>query len=206
MADLPFFSVDTDKFIADTAHLSDAEVGRYFRLLMLIWRTSGGRVPNDPAWLCKKLGKPQEAYESEVKPIVDEFCISTGNYLSQKKLKKEYKRAKNKSKKATEAANTRWRNEKAVSKRIAPDTDTDILNPLPPKGGSGVSDSWKGISCYLDLDDAGREQAKRAAPGYDLQYLCREYDAWIADKEKPRKPVAAFIAWCRGYYSKRGPA
>jgi plasmid replication initiation protein len=41
------------------------------------------------------------------------------------------------------------------------------------------------------------EKAKRAAPGWDVYRLESEWREWIAGKEKPKNPGAAFIAFCR---------
>lgn len=205
MAEFPILPVDTDRLIADCGYMSNEEFGLYFRLLMLIWRTPGCRVPNDSAWLCKKLSIPHEHYESQLKPIVDEFCISTGNWLSQKRLKAVNSKVRDKVKKATEAANTRWGNEKSPSERNAIKIKIKNNNPPTPKGEGAIA-VWKGIGPHLDHDDSIRTKARQAAPGYDLQYLIREYDSWVADKEKPRKPGPAFVAWCAALYKKRGPA
>ena len=41
------------------------------------------------------------------------------------------------------------------------------------------------------------EQAKQVAPGWDVYELERQWREWIAKKELPQKPDAAFIAFCR---------
>lgn len=41
------------------------------------------------------------------------------------------------------------------------------------------------------------EQAREAAPGWDIYELERQWRDWIADKAPPRKPGAAFVAFCR---------
>ena len=41
------------------------------------------------------------------------------------------------------------------------------------------------------------EHAKKAAPGWDVYELERQWREWIATKELPQKPDAAFIAFCR---------
>jgi hypothetical protein len=48
------------------------------------------------------------------------------------------------------------------------------------------------------------EKAKRAAPGWDIYYLEREWRDWITDKEKPNNPDAAFIAFCRKKFRRDG--
>ena len=41
------------------------------------------------------------------------------------------------------------------------------------------------------------EMARRAAPGWDIYELERQWREWIAKKGLPKKPDAAFIAFCR---------
>jgi plasmid replication initiation protein len=48
------------------------------------------------------------------------------------------------------------------------------------------------------------EKAKRVAPGWDVYYLEREWREWIAGREKPNNPDAAFIAFCRKKYQREG--
>jgi plasmid replication initiation protein len=48
------------------------------------------------------------------------------------------------------------------------------------------------------------EKAKRAAPGWDIYQLESEWRDWITDKEKPKNPGAAFIAFCRKKHQREG--
>ncbi len=52
MADFPALPLFTDAYLADCSHLSDAEHGRYLRLLMLVWLSPECRVPNDDKFGC----------------------------------------------------------------------------------------------------------------------------------------------------------
>ena len=48
------------------------------------------------------------------------------------------------------------------------------------------------------------EKAKRTAPGWDVYNLEFQWREWIAGKEKPKNPDAAFIAFCRKKYQRAG--
>jgi plasmid replication initiation protein len=48
------------------------------------------------------------------------------------------------------------------------------------------------------------EKARRAAPGWDVYHLESQWREWIADKEKPKNPDAAFIAFCRKKSQREG--
>ena len=41
------------------------------------------------------------------------------------------------------------------------------------------------------------EKAKRAAPGWDVYLLEHQWREWIAQKELPKRPDTAFVAFCR---------
>lgn len=41
------------------------------------------------------------------------------------------------------------------------------------------------------------EKAKKAAPGWDIYFLEREWREWLTNRDEPKNPSAAFIAFCR---------
>lgn len=88
MAQFPCLPLWTDALLADTSHLSDAEFGRYMRMLILIWRTPGCRVPNDDAWLTRHL--PRTPTIEDIRATVFEYCQTDGNFITQKRLKREF--------------------------------------------------------------------------------------------------------------------
>lgn len=56
----------------------------------------------------------------------------------------------------------------------------------------------------LTLQISTYEKAKKAAPGWDVYALEREWREWSADKESPQSPDAAFIAFCRKKFARMG--
>jgi plasmid replication initiation protein len=52
------------------------------------------------------------------------------------------------------------------------------------------------------LDAETYHDARTLAPGWDIQFLEREWRDWIT--EPPRDPDAAFLGFCRKWYEKRG--
>ena len=52
------------------------------------------------------------------------------------------------------------------------------------------------------LQTATYERAKKAAPGWDVYELERQWREWIAKKGLPEKPDAAFIAFCRNKFNR----
>lgn len=85
------------------------------RILVLIWRTPGCRIPNNDAWIAHKMDREPAIF----RPIIGEFCKSTGNFITQKRLLKEWNWVKNKSKSNSAAAKARWEKEKLPSERNA---------------------------------------------------------------------------------------
>ena len=125
MAEFPALPIWTDAYMLDCGHLSDAEHGRYFLLLMLIWRSPECRIPNEPDWIARKLKRSVAEYEKDVLPLVKEFCKTTGNWITQKRLTKEFLYLQNKSKSQTVRANLRWNKGKDSCVNDAP-TPTPI--------------------------------------------------------------------------------
>jgi len=90
MAQFPALMLWTDAWIADTKHLSRLERGTYHDLLVLMWRSPGCKVPNDDGWLGKRLGMTRAEVETELRPLISEFCQTDGNHIWQKRLMKEW--------------------------------------------------------------------------------------------------------------------
>ena len=47
-------------------------------------------------------------------------------------------------------------------------------------------------------------KAKAAAPGWDVYHLEQEWREWSAKKELPKRPDAAFVAFCRRRFQRQG--
>ena len=83
MSDLPFMPLWVSKYEAHTAHLTLCEDGAYLRLLRLCWRTPGGTIPADDAWVMRQMRVDAEAFASTVKPMLDEFFkVRRGRYVN----------------------------------------------------------------------------------------------------------------------------
>lgn len=149
MSDLPFLPLFVDAYESDTGHLSDAEHGRYFALLRLIWKSPECRIPNDDAWLARKLARTLEAVKKQFRPLIVEFCSTSKNFITQKRLTAEWKRAREKSKKQSDRAKSRWEKEKTSSRgnagrhasgnaSIPIPTPTDTKKKVKKESGAGA--------------------------------------------------------------------
>ncbi len=58
----------------------------------------------------------------------------------------------------------------------------------------------------ITLKSATFEEAKGAAPGWDVYYLEQEWRSWMADGglDAPKHPDRAFIGFCKKWFEKRG--
>lgn len=129
MAELPFMPLATDAYLADCAHLSDAEHGRYLLLMIALWRAPGQRLPNDDEWLARKFGRSVERIKDEIRPLIKEFCKSTGNWITQKRLAKEFEYVTASRKKQSARAKSRWNKENNASRgNAAPQPSGNALN------------------------------------------------------------------------------
>jgi uncharacterized protein YdaU (DUF1376 family) len=90
MAQFPCLPIWTDAWVADTDHLTCEEEGVYFRLVRVMWRTPGCRVPNDVDWLAKHMRMTPKEVVEKVWPIIEHFCNTDGNFVLQKRLKREF--------------------------------------------------------------------------------------------------------------------
>lgn len=86
----PYMPLYVDDYEAATAHLTAAEDGVYTRLLRLCWRTPGCSLPDDDAWVARKIRLTADEYERIAKPVIYEFFIRARGRITQKRLKAEY--------------------------------------------------------------------------------------------------------------------
>lgn len=90
MAAVPSLPLFVDDYEAATAHLTLEEDGAYLRLLRLCWRTPGCSMPDDPAWIARKMRVDDATFERVVAPIIREFFSRSRGRLLQKRLRAEF--------------------------------------------------------------------------------------------------------------------
>lgn len=90
MSTHPYIPLFVDDFDAAVVHLTMEEECIYGRLLRLSWRTPGCSLPNDPAWIARKVRLSAEDFDRVAKPVLDEFFTVLRGRLIQKRLKREY--------------------------------------------------------------------------------------------------------------------
>lgn len=144
---LPLFVADYE---ADTAHLTTAEDGAYMRLLRLQWRTAGCTLPNDHAWIKRRVRCTDDEWTDLYFPMLEEFFKVREGRVFQPRLMEEFERVNATSKKRSDAGRKGGRprkslknNEtgespaKANGKHLEPEPDIDNIPPNPPRGETG---------------------------------------------------------------------
>lgn len=93
MTSLPYYPFYPSDFEGKTSHLTLEEDGAYNRLLRLMWMTPGCSLPNDDAWLARRMRVDASTFARVVKPLIDEFFKVAGGRIIQPRLREEFEKA-----------------------------------------------------------------------------------------------------------------
>lgn len=107
MAEFPALPLWTDAYLGDTNHLTTIEHGAYLLLLMTAWRSKDGMLPNDDK-LLSRYAKLTLGQWKRIKPILEPFFTISSDGWRQGRLTDELVAVKQKSKRQTDKAKTRW--------------------------------------------------------------------------------------------------
>lgn len=154
----PYIPLYVDDYDAATAHLSAEEDGVYMRLLRLCWRTPGCSLPNDPAWIARKVRLSEADYERVAKPVIAEFFKLLRGRLVQRRLKDEYENISRKKLSRQNAGKKGGSAKSAKTKGNTPSNATVLLgdmrafpNPEPdPKGSEDKSSDGGAVAPNFD--------------------------------------------------------
>lgn len=100
---LPYFPLYAKDYEAKTSHLTLEEDGAYNRLLRLMWMTPGCSVPNDDAWIMRRMRVDDATFLRVVKPIINEFFTTSQGRLFSPRLQEEWKKVDETSKRRSAA-------------------------------------------------------------------------------------------------------
>lgn len=98
MSKAPAMPLFVDAFMADTMHLTEAEVGVYMRLLMCMWRNEG-KLPNNDDRLARFAQVSKAKWVKKFRPVLEVFFDVSDDFLTQKRLKKEWEYVQEKTEK-----------------------------------------------------------------------------------------------------------
>lgn len=100
---LPYFPMFPSDFEAKTSHLTLEEDGAYNRLLRIMWMTPGCSVPDDDAWILRRMRVDEQTYERVVLPVIAEFCVREDGRVSNARLTRVFIESSSSHKKRVEA-------------------------------------------------------------------------------------------------------
>ncbi len=90
---LPYFPMFPTDFEADTSHLTLAEDGAYNRLLRLAWMTPGCSLPDDDAWILRRMRCHSDEDCAVVVGVIDEFFTRANGRVSNARLTREFEKS-----------------------------------------------------------------------------------------------------------------
>jgi uncharacterized protein YdaU (DUF1376 family) len=117
--------------MADCGHLPDDEFGVYMKLLIAMWRAPNQRLPNDDQWLARRFVRSVEAVRQTIRPLIQEFCQTDGNWITQKRLLREFAFVSESRKKQSDRAKSRWNKENGLSRGNAASGNAPTPTPTP---------------------------------------------------------------------------
>lgn len=95
MSNAPFMQLYVGDYLTDTRHLTTEQHGAYLLILMTMW-SKGGQLPSDPKKLARIAGLSGRKWAS-VWEEISEFFTVDGDVITNQRLQKEYKKARDKS-------------------------------------------------------------------------------------------------------------
>lgn len=173
MAEFPAFPLFTDAYLGDTTHLTTIEHGAYLLLIITMWRTKTGSLPDDDKLLARYT-RLTSAQWARIKPIIETFFDIHNGQWTQGRLTDELIAVRQLSKRQSDKAKGRWLKNKEKNKPRQCRTDASPTPPLiedtnvssPPTPKPKISydedfeDFWKGWVPY-DMDKGSKEKAKK---------------------------------------------
>lgn len=87
----PKMPLDTDAYLADTTHLTTAQHGTYFLLLMAMWRSDDGWLPGDDAYLARVTRQSLDKWRGAALAI-RRLLKTVGGRVTQPRLQRERQR------------------------------------------------------------------------------------------------------------------
>lgn len=171
---LPYFPMYPSDFEAKTSHLTLEEDGAYNRLLRLSWMTPGCSLPDDPAWIARRMRVDLATYERVVAPLLVEFFYRAERRVRNPKLTEIHHESVTKHAKRVDAGKKGGRpakalktnetgqsNAKAMPKQPEPEPDSkkEIGKPIS-RAPDGFDEFWQAVPRKIAKPKAQQAYAK----------------------------------------------
>lgn len=128
---LPYFPLYPSDFEAKTSHLTLEEDGAYNRLLRLCWMTPGCSLPDDPAWIARRMRVDAVTYDRVIAPLLDEFFRREKGRVFQPKLMLIHDDANLKHERRVDAGKKGGRPPKSLKENEATESNAKALPKQP---------------------------------------------------------------------------
>ena len=142
---LPYFPMYPTDFEAKTSHLTLEEDGAYNRLLRLSWMTPGCSLPDDPAWIARRMRIDAATFDRVVAPLLDEFFTRAKGRLVNRKLTEVFNESNEKHSRRVEAGKLGGRPAKSMQIKEKTQSNTKAM-PKQPEPEPDKEDMGKPIS------------------------------------------------------------
>lgn len=90
---VPYFRFYPTDYDADTSHLTMLEDGAYSRLLRVCWMTPGCSIPDDEAWIFRRLRVRGDDEKQAIRSVVNEFFQKSEGRILNDRLTREFEQA-----------------------------------------------------------------------------------------------------------------
>lgn len=155
MAEHPFMPLATDAYLGDTTHLTTIEHGAYLLLLMAMWRSRDGHLPNDDKLLARTC-RLTLAQWARVKATIMAFLTVSDGGVTQSRLMRERGFVKQHRQSQSDKAKARWRKTKETGDAAA----MPKLCPPPYIEGKEKSSVSKDTGSEAAADDGFADPVK----------------------------------------------
>jgi uncharacterized protein YdaU (DUF1376 family) len=195
-------------FEADTSHLTLEEDGAYNRLLRLMWMTPGCSLPDDDRWIQRRMRVDLATYERVIAPVIAEFLERKNGRVFSVRLRKEWKKVDETSRKRSEAGKKGGRPKDVENKQKEQKAGFDFVKagpkqpepePEPYKKETKVSQKKRATSLSENwvLPDDFRDWA--TGEGWPESVVLSEADIfrdyWIGVDDQRGRKKDWFATW-----------
>ena len=198
------------EWLVKTAHMTPVQRGVYITVCCLIYSDRGPISATD-----RRIANMSNCSLRLVKSVVDnlvdnnDLIILSDGKIDQKRCERELKKKRTHLENSTEGGRKKAENESkskennaiASSDNVFPLSSLSLSPSLPLKDKDHDLLNGKKI-----LISAGAiDRARCVANGWDVYYLENTFKEWVKDKQAPKSPDAAFLAWIPKFIKGKKP-
>lgn len=201
---LPYFPMFPSDFEAKTSHLTLEEDGAYNRLLRIMWMTPGCSLPDDNAWIQRRMRVDSDIFERVVLVVIEEFCERKNGRVSNAKLTEVFEESCYRHKKRVDAGSKGGKAKALKSKETDSSKALAKLkqpkpNPEPYKKDTNVSQK-DGLFDEVEMPKTKAPKKSRMVEGWtpnqkniedaysehltddDIQEIANDFQIYWADR------------------------